>query len=174
MLIGEGNGRFLAEFLKINKTASVVCVDASSRMLELAKRRAVGSTGDRVRFVQADLLDPPYWQCQGGPFDLVVTHFFLDCFRADQLDPIVTAIAEQTSSGARWLLADFRVPTAGLARIRAKAILWLAYTFFRIATRLPAKWITPADSFLQRNGFSLQERRVYDLGLLHSDLWRAL
>jgi ubiquinone/menaquinone biosynthesis C-methylase UbiE len=174
LLIGAGNGRFLTEFLKVNKTASVVCLDASSRMLEFARRRTAGSAGDRVRFVQADLLDPPHSPWEAGPFDIVVTHFFLDCFRPEQLEPIVTAIAGQTSPGARWLLADFRVPTGALARIRAKTILWLAYAFFRIATRLPAKQITPPDSFLKRNGFALQKRRVYECGLLHSDLWRAL
>ena len=173
LLIGEGNGRFLTEFLKANKRASVLCVDSSSRMLKLAARRAGRLAGDRVRFVKADLLEPRDSQWQAGPFDLVVTHFFLDCFRPEQLDLIVRAIAEQASSGAKWLLADFSVPADGFARLRAKAILWLAYAFFRIATGLPAKRITAPDSFLERHGFALEKRIIREHGLLHSDLWRA-
>src|SRR4051812_46891673 len=57
LLLGEGNGRFLIEFLKANKKASVVCVDASSRMLKLAARRAGGLAAGRARFVKADLLE---------------------------------------------------------------------------------------------------------------------
>src|SRR5437660_4295638 len=173
LLIGEGNGRFLTEFLKVNKRASVLCVDSSSRMLKLAARRAGGLAVDRVRFVKADLLEPRHSQWQAGPFDVVVTHFFLDCFRAEQLNRIVRAIADQTSAGASWLLADFRVPADGLARLRAKTILWLAYAFFRIVTRLPAKRITPPDCLLEKHGFALEKRIIREHGLLHSDLWRS-
>lgn len=176
LLLGEGNGRFLAEFLDLNKNASVVCLDASSRMLRLARQRTAPLDRHRVRFIHADLLAPLLFAVApadlGGPFDLVVTHFFLDCFRGEQLDTIVEIIRGRTSSEATWLLADFRVPETGFPRLRAKAILWLAYSFFRIVTQLPARRITPPDSFLQRLGFVLQKRIICEHGLLHSDLWR--
>lgn len=46
------------------------------------------------------------------------------------------------------------------------------YFFFRRATLLPAKYLTSPDSFLQKSGFALRERRLTDWGLLHGDLWQ--
>jgi SAM-dependent methyltransferase len=162
--------------LKTNLQAEVVSVDSSARMIELSRRRLVRSGLDpgRARFIHADVLAPAsarwdFGDC--GLFDLVVTHFFLDCFRADQLQRLIPIIADQTSTHAGWLLADFRVPARGLAKARATAILWLAYQFFRIATTLPACRLTPPDPFLQAQGFRLRDRRVCEWGLLHSDFW---
>jgi len=171
LIVGEGNGRFLRELLKVNREAVVVCVDESTTMLNLARQRVRGFDPDRVRFVQADVLAESQWG--GSPpatFDLVATHFFLDCFRPDQLRDLVAAIAARTCAEATWLLADFQVPKTGLRKRRAQLILWLAYAFFRIVTRLPAHRLTAPDSFLEANGFKLAERRLYEAGLLHSDL----
>ncbi len=173
LILGEGNGRFLCEFLKTNEEAEVVSVDSSARMIEVSRGRLIrgGLDPARVRFIRADALAPATtsWGC--GPFDLVVTHFFLDCFRADQLEKLIPVIANQTSSRAAWLLADFRAPARGLAKARATAILWLAYRFFQIATALPARRLTAPDPFLQGQGFRLRDRRLRECGLLHSDFW---
>jgi SAM-dependent methyltransferase len=173
LILGEGNGRFLCQFLKNNLDAEVVSVDSSATMLELTRQRIIrnGLGLQRIRFIQADVLGPSNsdWDC--GPFDLVVTHFFLDCFRADQLERLIPAIANRTSPDATWLLADFQVPERGMAKGRAAAILWLAYCFFRIATGLSARRLTVPDPFLTAHGFRLRERRLRECGLLHSDLW---
>ncbi len=170
LLLGEGNGRFLSELLEVNTDASVVCVDSSRRMIEEARRRCAGL--QRVEFHQGDLLELAQSGLARGRFDLVVTNFLLDCFRADQLERIVPAIARQTATAATWLVADFRVPPCGIARWRAKLILRLAYTFFRITTGIAADQIAPADHLLTNQGFRLEERHIYDFQLLHSDFWR--
>jgi SAM-dependent methyltransferase len=174
LILGEGNGRFLCEFLKSNHQAVVVCVDASAAMLDLAKQRMVrhGLTAERVRLVQADVLSLCKRELVPANFDLIVTHFFLDCFPREQLSSLISRIAALASPDALWLLADFRVPAAGFRRARARFILRLAYAFFRVVTRLPADRLTPPDDFLKANGFQLAARRLYSAGLLHSDLWR--
>jgi hypothetical protein len=49
----------------------------------------------------------------------------------------------------------------------------MAYTFFGLATRLPAQRLAEPDGYLMENGMSLKGRRTYEGGLLHSDLWQA-
>src|SRR5438874_1483889 len=56
LLLGEGNGQFLPEFLDVNQTASVLCVDSSARMLALTRERVGAADEGRVRFVHADVL----------------------------------------------------------------------------------------------------------------------
>ena len=170
LLLGEGNGRFLIEFLRAWPGVRVTCVEGSRRMIDCARsrvRKSSLSDGD-VEFVHADILD---WSAPSQKFDLIVSHFFLDCFRPEQLEDIVHQVAATAAPGGRWLLADFREPPTGLARWRARLILWAMYLFFQRAVGLPATKLTAPDDLLIRHGFVLHERRLSDWGLLHTDLW---
>ena len=171
LLLGEGNGRCLAELAAKFPAAEFVCVDASQRMLDRARERlrqhGLGTT--KVALIHADILE---WQPR-GEFDLIVTNFFLDCFRPEQINLIVSRIAANASPGVRWLLADFCEPESGFAKWRARAILTSMYLFFRVATGLPATKLTPPDEVLERCGFTLSSRRTFEWGLLHSDVWVA-
>jgi ubiquinone/menaquinone biosynthesis C-methylase UbiE len=171
LLCGEGPGRYLLELLRVNPTAAITCLDASDGMLSLARDRLrAGSWPDaRVRFVRAEL---PRDTHQVPEFDLVATHFFLDCFTPDQLRALIPGLARRARPGALWILSDFREPSAGWRRVRARLVLRLAYTFFRVATRLPASRLTAPDPFLEDTGFKLHQRRLYNCGLLHADLWK--
>lgn len=171
LIVGEGNGRFLVECQRNSPRAEIVCVDASVRMLEAAQRRVVGQSGNRgqIEFIHADALA---WTPPESRFDLIVTHFFLDCFRSEQLEMLIAKFAGAAAGGANWLLADFQSAPSGFNRIRSQAILWVMYRFFRVLTRLPAGRLVSPDRFLARNGFTLRERAVSEWGLLHSDWWQ--
>ena len=170
LAIGEGNGRFLLECRRQLTRAEITYLDASDRMLRLARegwlRRE--SNLDRIHFIKGDALT---WTPPEHAFDLIVTHFFLDCFSPEQLELVIGALARAARPAATWLLADFQVPPAGFPRYRAQVIHWLMYRFFRVVTRLPARNLTVPDPVLRANHFALQERRVSEWGLLHTDLW---
>ena len=168
LILGEGNGRFLLECRRKMPMAHIVCVDASARMLALAQRR-LGDNCGSTEFVCNDAL---VWTASRHDFDLIVTHFFLDCFRPEQLESLIAKLADAAAPDANWLLADFQSAPAGLARVRSKLILWTMYRFFRVVTRLPAKELTSPDVLLQQHGFRLVERRATDWGLIHSDRWQ--
>jgi ubiquinone/menaquinone biosynthesis C-methylase UbiE len=171
LLLGEGHGRCLFECTRRFTRAQITYLDASEGMLVRARRRfrQQGGGSGRVEFVQADVLN---WTAHSGPYDLVATNFFLDCFRAEQLERIVSRLAGSMTSGGNWLIADFQIPPGGWKRIRSQLILWTMYAFFRAVTRLPAGRLTAPDSFLQRAGFALHGRTESEWGLLHSDWWR--
>lgn len=170
LIYGEGNGRFLAALCERFPMARITVVDASATMLGLAKQRLmkVGHAVGRVTFVHADALN---WQPAPAIFDLIVTHYFLDCFREDQLQDLVACLGRAATPSAQWLLADFKAPMAGWRGLRNRVILRLLYVFFRWATRLPARELTPPDVLLARLGFRLRQRQDFDWGLLHSDWW---
>lgn len=170
LLLGEGHGRCLVECRRHFPHAQITCVDASESMLVQSRRRLTKGKldSDRVEFIHADVL---HWSPAGELYDLIVTNFFLDCFRPDQLEQIISRLAAATTAEASWLVADFQNAAVGLKRLRSRLILWSMYVFFRAATRLPAKKITAPDSFLARTGFTLRRRIEFDWGLLHSDWW---
>jgi ubiquinone/menaquinone biosynthesis C-methylase UbiE len=169
LVVGQGHGPFVEALIEAHPTIDCTCVDVSAGMLEVAKARlqAAGLTGARVEFVHADILE---WE-PAGEYDLIATHFVLDCFRPDQLDRVLSKLSSVAAPAARWLVSDFQEPAAGVARWRARAILEMMYLFFRWATALPASKLTPPDDLLARHGFLLSRRQVFEWGLLHSDLW---
>jgi ubiquinone/menaquinone biosynthesis C-methylase UbiE len=170
LLVGEGNGRFLVELLRAFPKARCLCVDSSAEMLKRARAAVAAAElgAERIQFLQADLLE---WTPPAREFDLMASHFVLDCFRLEQLEGVVERLASGAAPGAHWLLSDFREPPSGPAKWRARLILQAMYLFFRWAAGLPAVRLTPPDLLLARSGFVLRDRRIFEWGLLHSDLW---
>ncbi len=170
LILGEGNGRFLLACRNANPNARITCVDNSARMLTAAQVRLQRNNQslDRIEFVCADALNwiPP------DRYDALVTHFFLDCFPAPELESLVAKLSAAAVPQASWLVADFQVPDAGMQQVRARLILRSMYLFFRFATALQARTLTPPDSFLKANGFQLRNRAVSEWGLLHTDWWQ--
>lgn len=170
LLLGEGAGRFLAPFLQVNRSARVTCVEESGEMIRRMKRtlQSRGIDGKRVDFVQEDARQ---WTPPSAAFDLIVSHFFLDCFTRSELELLVPRIAASGRETCTWLIADFQIPPFGVKWMRAQLIHWLMYTFFRIVADLPARRLTPPDPFLRQCGFRLANRVTAQWDLLHSDCW---
>lgn len=166
LILGEGDGSFLAELLRRHPRAEVTCIDASAAMLDLARTRI--DPAAQVKFIHADILT---WTRPAAGFDLIVTHFVLDCFRPEELAAVLGKLAAAAAPGARWLVSDFRVPAAGPAKWLARGVLHFLYAFFRRVASVPADRLTPPDERLRHAGFELRERRLHRWGLLHSDLW---
>lgn len=170
LLLGEGHGRGLIECRRRFPKARITCVDASAAMLTQARRQLLRHNLEttRVEFIHADVLD---WTPDDGNYDLVSTNFFLDCFRAEQLEQIIPRLTTAMSPDANWLIADFQNAATGWKRLRSGVILWSMYQFFRMATGLPAKQLVSPDPFLERAGFQLHRRMESEWQLLHSDWW---
>src|SRR5262245_4829038 len=126
LIVGEGHGRFLAECRRRLPGARITCVDSSERMLNIARARLkrAGFGMERTTLEHADLLD---WSARVGSADLIVTQFFLDCFRSDQLQRVIAQLSRAACEDASWLVADFQAPLTGPARWRARLILKLMY-----------------------------------------------
>ena len=171
LLAGEGPGCFLEALLRANPRIQVTCIEWSAKMIEYTRRRLsrLGLDLSRVTFHQADLM-----KCEWDEprFDLIATHFFLDCLKPAEIRRVVRLLAGSSTPDAIWLLADFRIPPTGWRRWRAMGILSLLYSFFRFSANISAKWLTPPDKFLKAYGYELHERRLINCGFAHSDLWR--
>lgn len=172
LLVGEGHGRFLATFVKKHPHAEITCVDASARMLAVTRRRLRGMTLLRpVSFLRRDLRR---WSPSAGSYDLIVTHFFLDCFPPEELATVMSRLAAAASPGGRWLLSDFQIPPAPRwRRVRAALILWIMYRFFRLATQLSASELTPPGPIFAQLGFQRLHRQEFEWGLIVSEVWQA-
>lgn len=172
LLAGEGHGKFLVPLCECLPSAEITCLDASARMLDVARRRLdkeLPFTSGRIEWVHATL---PEWSLPGDSYDLVVTNFFLDCFDGDLLKRVVKALSKSIQPGGSWLISDFAVPAHPLARPPALLALWLMYRFFRRSTGLPARALDSPFPILSAQGFVRMRKHDALLGFLTSQLWQ--
>jgi ubiquinone/menaquinone biosynthesis C-methylase UbiE len=174
LILGEGNGRFLCELLRVHPKIDIDCVDASARMLTFARMRARRShpeSWQRIQFVHADILQ---WSPLKS-YDLIVTHFLLDCFPRDEVKAIVDKLAGAAAPGAVWLLADFTIPPAGIfARMHAKLLLRMMYLFFRCAAGITANGLVDPTPYLEANNFVPMSPQSSRAAMVKSELWQLI
>lgn len=172
LIVGEGNGRFLCELLRLHPGIEVDCLDASQRMLRLARERVdrkFPGHAESVRFLHQDITS---WAAPERHYDLLVTHFVLDCFPEAALTSIIRKLARAAADDANWLLADFCIPPNGMARLRARAWLAAMYLFFRVTARIDARELVDPASFMRAEGFGLARQQLLRSGMLKSEIWR--
>jgi ubiquinone/menaquinone biosynthesis C-methylase UbiE len=167
LVLGEGDGRFLAEFLPACPLAKVEVCDFSHGMVALTRQRVRDDPRVTFHVGDARTLDFP-----SGHYDLVVTNFFLDCFPAEQLEPLIRRLSDTLSPGGRWIVGDFRCEGTGAGRTRAACKLAVMYAFFRLTTRLPAKSLADPNPFLLANGLERVEEVTWQGGFLSAALWQ--
>jgi SAM-dependent methyltransferase len=169
LILGDGDGRFTAELLSRNRSGQIDSVELSPRMLELAKLRVGEETSSmgRLHFWNADART----MALPRHYDLIVSHFFLDCFIAEDLDVLVGRVSAATCPRARWILSEFRVPDRGVWRFAGGALIKVMYWFFRIATGLKTSRVPDYPTIFGAHGFRRLRQRSILGGLLASELW---
>jgi hypothetical protein len=125
----------------------------------------------RVKFYHADILD---WIPPRKSYDLVVTHFFLDCFDREQLPGLVAKLADAAAPRSRWLVADFAIPPNGFRRVHAKIWLRAMYSFFRAIADLQTHELIDPSPLIRASGFELRQESVTRLGLVKAQLWERV
>ncbi|MFZ1939697.1 MAG: class I SAM-dependent methyltransferase [Terracidiphilus sp.] len=171
LILGDGDGRFTAELLRTNPTIEVDAVDASPAMLKALLRRVAHNRG-RVRVRCADIRD---WQppdpSSNLRYDLIVTHFFLDCLRTEEVRSLAATLRTATADDAIWIVSEFSIPEHGPGRWAAAALVSFLYRAFGLLTGLSVRTLPDHASALGDAGFALKRRRTRLHNLLISEIW---
>lgn len=181
LLLGDGDGRFTAALLHSAPTARAVAIDGSRAMLNALHTRCnlVGSVS-RLRTLQADLsrglpsqvaLAESKGHVQQQRFDLVATHFLLDCLSTRSLERLVADVTAQTTGTARWVVSEFRIPPAGSMHWPARLVVRMLYLAFRLLTGLRANSLPDHASIMQFHGWKQRSQHLSAGGMLTSELW---
>jgi SAM-dependent methyltransferase len=166
LILGDGDGRFTADFIDRNREADIDSVDLSPRMLALAKRRTAEAR--RLHFWRADArtIELP------RKYDVIVSHFFLDCFVESDLKLLVARVSDAGCPEARWLVSEFCLPASRIRRLGAGLLIKAMYWFFGIATGLKAKRLPDYSTVFTQHGFRRMRHVSAMGGLLVSELWQ--
>lgn len=173
LILGDGDGRFLARLLEKNPLLRADAVDTSATMLSLLSercQRSAPSSITRLKTHHADALTFLTTTHSLTSCDLVATHFFLDCLTQQELAELLSAAATHLSPGAVWLLSDFRIPD-GLMHLPAVITVRSLYFAFRILTGLRVTRLPDHQAAFAAADFTLCARHLSLCGLLTTELW---
>jgi SAM-dependent methyltransferase len=175
LVLGDGDGRFLAQLLKHNPHLHADAIDTSSTMLELLCQRCEAATPDaniRLRTHHSNALAATLPNPPQAPYDLVVTHFFLDCLTQPELDSLINRIKPTLTPNALWLISDFRIP-AGAMHLPARLFIRALYFAFRLLTGLRTTHLPDHVTPLTRAGLTQISQQHRLAGLLTTELWQT-
>lgn len=167
LVLGDGDGRFTARLLAANPAIRVDAVDASAAML----RALVGRAGSRAGRVSAHCADARRWQTSSLPYDLIVTHFFLDCLTTEEVRSLAAKLRGSVAPGGLWIVSEFAAPQNRFGRLVARPIVAMLYKAFGALTGLTIRALPDHPAALREAGFTLGRRRAWLGGLLVSELW---
>ena len=104
-------------------------------------------------------------------YDLVVTHFFLDCLSTGEVFGLAERIRPNLCRGALWVVSEFAVPAEWFGRLVAGPVVRGLYWAFGLLTGLRVRALPDYAAALLAAGFMRVERRSRLGGLLVSELW---
>jgi hypothetical protein len=164
---GDGDGRFTARLLQENVAVLIDACDLSRAML-LQLMRRVGIYSGRVRIHQVDarLWDPP-----SAPYDLIVTHFFLDCLSTKEVASLAQRLRTRVTPTARWVVSDFATPNTVFGWLIARPVVTALYIAFSLLTGLGRLTLPDHHKALTGAGFRLDQQRTRLCGMLVCELW---
>ena len=170
LVLGDGDGRFLARLLAANANLTADVVDSSQAMLNLLDRRIRRSgrhARDRICLHHADALE---WK-PSGSYDLIVSHFFLDCFFPQQVEQLLLSVLAHTQPGTQWVVSEFAIPQSRIVALLCRGIVAVLYRAFGMLTGLRVRALPDYAGCLLRHGLVLTSERRFLAGLLCSQLW---
>jgi len=171
LILGDGDGRFTAQLLRQNPTIRIHAVDISPAMLHSLAQRAHPHQS-RLTTQQADLR---HWSpTAGSSYDLVVTHFFLDCLTTEEIAQLAQRLAPSLTPHALWLISDFSIPPTTFGQTIAKPLVATLYQAFRLLTNLRIHQLPNHPVALASQGWTLQHHHSHLRGLLISQLWTRI
>jgi hypothetical protein len=169
LVFGDGDGRFTARLLAANPGINIEAIDSSEAMLFTLLQRA-GHSAERVR---AHCMDARAWEPHNGTYDLVVTHFFLDCLGTVEVEALARRVRTVAVPSARWVVSEFAIPEGWFGKLVARPSIWILYRAFGFLTGLGVSRLPDHHAALREAGFILEERLSWLNGLLTSEIWRV-
>ncbi|MFN5289983.1 MAG: class I SAM-dependent methyltransferase [Planctomycetia bacterium] len=174
LVLGEGNGRFLEAFCKVNPLAEILVIDESPRMLDLAKRRIANANPPiyhRIEFRCANVFEIlPL----SGTFDLIVCNFFLDCFTSSEIGHLLGLFRQMILESGLLVVGDFRKPDSIFGKFIGEFILKIMHVFFEKTAGISATELTDLHAMLLERSFQKAVEKKLFFGFLNSSIWKPV
>ncbi len=167
LILGEGDGRFSFEALKAFPLLSIDSIEKSPRMREQTQKRLDRFAEDdskRHRFIANDARACTF---PISEYDIVFTHFFLDCFHSSDANALLSKIARTLKSQGRLVYTDFSISRHSPAKFFQTILVSFLYLSFRLSTDIESKQL---PSLAWPESLKLTSRSASLSGLITSEI----
>jgi hypothetical protein len=121
--------------------------------------------------VRPHLADARTWEPAASHYDLIATHFFLDCLTTEEVDVLASRIRSRINPASPWLVSEFAIPTGLFGKSVARPLIALLYCAFRLLTGLGVRQLPNHRRALAHAGFTLARETKSLGGVLVAELW---
>jgi tRNA (cmo5U34)-methyltransferase len=170
MIIGGGTGWFLLELLQRVGVERVLYVEKSPKMLSYSRDLIAKCAPESLHRVEFRLGTEESLSAEDGPFDVIVTNFFLDLFSDDNSAGVAECLHAHLAPKGRWLFVDFQLPEGGLARASARALFKVMFTFFNVVANMESRRPPNYEQIFGRLGMRVQEVRTFYASFISAQL----
>jgi len=167
LLVGGGTGWILEEISKLKKqNISVVYIEKSSAMIELAKKRHYKNV--RVEFVHKAI--EQYNSTE--QFDIILTPFLFDNFLKDKIQIVFAKLDVLLKKNGIWLYADF-VNDKTNKKAWQQFLLKSMYLFFRLTTDIETQELIDMRPYFTK-GYELLTQQFYYRRFIQAIAYRKI
>ncbi|WP_276367786.1 class I SAM-dependent methyltransferase [Chryseolinea sp. H1M3-3] len=163
LMVGGGTGRLLSELMITKPECQVWYIDASHKMIELAKRKTK-KFGNRITFIHGTENSIP----QDIIFDSVITPFYLDLFSQENCAQAIHKIQRSLNAQGIWIATDF-VNTTWWHSV----MLFLMYWFFKFTCSIETMTLPNWERLMSENGFLEVEFQTFYGGFIKTVRFRS-
>lgn len=164
LILGGGSGWILEEIEKVKPALKVDYVEASQKMLNLAKGRKLKL---EVNFIHGN----EQMLSSTTKYDALLTPFFLDLFGPLRLLATMSLLDQQLKIGKPWLFVDFYIPQKGVKRRFAKGLIYVMYRFFRLLCRIDARKLPDFDQAFEVANYEMREETAFYADMIRSRIY---
>ena len=158
LIAGGGSGWILEEISKIHsKGLTITYIDASPRMIALARQRGVAS--NKVVFI-ADTIEK--FAADSAEYDIVITPFLFDNFSEDTAALAFSALHSNLRATGKWLYVDF----AQTPKLSQKLLLKSMYFFFGLLAGIKARQLPNMERLFGENGYKALDMKQFHSGFI--------
>jgi SAM-dependent methyltransferase len=189
LVLGDGDGRFLCRLLQQNPALHATAVDISPAMLHLLTARCntarcKATDKQQLTTFQSDIRR--FTPETNTRYDLIVTHFFLDCLTEEEIAALATRLrphlqpgphpqpCADPQPGTEWIISEFALPSNPLLRPPARLLIRLLYTAFALLTGLTTRRLPNYQRILESNHWQCLEQKKFAAGLLTAQRWKFI
>lgn len=155
LIVGGGTGWILEEIANVRAEGlSIDYVEASSKMIGIAKKRKIGA--NMVNFLCSRMENLE----ETNKYDVVITPFIFDNFEEEQVLTNFLLINQSLKSCGYWLFSDFCVRSKTYLNWK-NVLLRTMYLFFRLMAKVQTKRLIDIAPIFDGGNFELIIERWY-------------
>ena len=170
LLLGDGDGRFLEQVSKMGTEAQIVSVDSSAKMINLSQIK-VKTSHLNVEFNCSKIEN--FKPSESFNPDLIIAHFFLDCFTYDEALLILDRITRWAAADAKFIISDFSITKkVSSHRVYQKILTNIMISFFSLFCGISARILLNIPKLMTSSGWNCLSQKRSRHGFINSWIWQ--